>query len=127
LVVDDNATNLKLMKLLLATEDCVVSTAQTAQLALETIQRDGTDLLLLDLQLPDMDGLELTRLLKADPKNARLPIVAVTAYAMKGDEEKARAAGVDAYVTKPISKAEFRQVVASFLSKGGRDDFERNA
>jgi two-component system, cell cycle response regulator DivK len=119
LVVDDNATNLKLLTHLLATEDCHVSTASTARIALELLRAEKPDLLLLDLQLPDIDGLELTRLLRADPETRDLPIVAVTAYAMKGDEEKARAAGVDSYVTKPIAKDEFRRVVASFL-KGER-------
>lgn len=119
LVVDDNATNLKLLTHLLATERCDVSTAGSAEVALELLRRDKPDLLLLDLQLPDIDGLELTKILRADPQLCSLPIVAVTAFAMKGDEEKARAAGVDSYVTKPIAKDEFRRVVASFL-KGGR-------
>jgi two-component system, cell cycle response regulator DivK len=119
LVVDDNATNLKLVTHLLSTLACEVSTAMTARLALQQIREHRPDVLLLDLQLPDMDGLQLARILRAEPGTADLPIIAVTAYAMKGDEDKARAAGVDAYVTKPIAKDEFRGVVARFLS-GGR-------
>jgi len=127
LVVDDNPINLKLAMLMLAPEHCVVSTATTARIALDLLRKEGTDLLLLDLQLPDMDGLALTRLLRAEPAFAHLPIVAVTAYAMKGDEEKARAAGVDAYITKPVAKEQFRRVVASFLNKGVDDEQQRRA
>ncbi|MET0341125.1 MAG: response regulator [Polyangiales bacterium] len=115
LVVDDNATNLKLITCLLATERCEVITASSAEKALELMSGARPDLLLLDLQLPDMDGLELTRILRADPTLCDLPIVAVTAYAMKGDEERAREAGVDGYVTKPIAKEAFRQLVGAFL------------
>lgn len=115
LIVDDNVTNLKLLTCLLAPEQCEVSTATSAKEALDLLRAAPPDLLLLDLQLPDMDGLELTRLLRVDPVLSRLPIVAVTAYAMKGDEDKARAAGVDSYVTKPIAKDEFRRIVAKYL------------
>ena len=127
LVVDDNAMNLKLMTLLLATEDCSVTTAATAQIALDLLREEVSDLLLLDLQLPDMDGLELTRLLRADPKTASMPIIAVTAYAMRGDDAKALAAGIDAYITKPIARENFRRVVASYLSKGGHGDHQGDA
>ena len=115
LIVDDNVTNLKLLTCLLAPEKVEVSTATSAKSALDLLKASRPDLLLLDLQLPDMDGLELTRLLRADPAFEGLPIVAVTAYAMKGDEDKARAAGVDSYVTKPIAKDEFRRIVSMFL------------
>jgi two-component system cell cycle response regulator DivK len=115
LIVDDNVTNLKLITCLLATESCDIVTATSAEHALELMRANRPDLLLLDLQLPEMDGLELTRILRADPHLSSVPIVAVTAYAMKGDEEKARAAGVDSYVTKPIAKDEFRRVVSTFL------------
>ena len=120
LIVDDNLTNLKLLTCLLAPEQCEVSTATSAQGALELLEASPPDLLLLDLQLPDMDGLELTRRLRAHPVLAKLPIVAVTAYAMKGDEDKARAAGVDSYVTKPIAKDEFRRIVSKFLNGEAR-------
>lgn len=121
LVVDDNATNLKLITYLLANEQYEISTAQNAQRALEMLRAQKPDLLLLDLQLPDMDGLELTRILRADLQMANLPIIAVTAYAMKGDEDKARAAGVDGYVTKPIAKDEFRRTVARYLRAGASE------
>jgi CheY-like chemotaxis protein len=117
LVVDDNELNLKLMTYLLATEDCDVETASDANKARSAMRANRPDLLLLDLQLPDMDGLKLTRLLRDDPQTADLVIVAVTAYAMKGDEERARAAGVDHYVTKPIAKEEFRKIVGKLLAQ----------
>lgn len=116
LIVDDNVTNLKLLTCLLAPEKCEVSTATSAEGALALLEASPPDLLLLDLQLPDMDGLELTRRLRAHPVLSKLPIVAVTAYAMKGDEDKARAAGVDSYVTKPIAKDEFRRIVSKYLN-----------
>jgi two-component system, cell cycle response regulator DivK len=117
LVVDDNDLNLKLMTYLLATENCEVLTAVDAQQARRTLREVKPDLMLLDLQLPDMDGLSLTRLLREDPSTSGLRIVAVTAYAMKGDEERAKAAGVDVYVTKPIAKDEFRKTVSRLLTE----------
>jgi CheY-like chemotaxis protein len=69
----------------------------------------------MDLQMPGIDGLALTQQLKADPKMKSIPVVAVTASAMKGDEEKARAAGVDGYMSKPVEKRAFRAMVASYL------------
>lgn len=118
LVVDDNEANLKLFTLLLALPGYEVRTAASATGALDALGSFRPDLLLLDLQLPDMDGLELARRLKADPVLSVVPIIAVTAYAMKGDEEKARAAGVDGYISKPIDKRAFRRVVAESLEKG---------
>lgn len=117
LVVDDNDLNLKLMTYLLATEDCEVHTAVDAEQARRALAAIKPDLMLLDLQLPDMDGLKLTRLLRENPDTANLTIVAVTAYAMKGDEERARSAGVDHYVTKPIAKEEFRKTVGTLLAR----------
>jgi CheY-like chemotaxis protein len=120
LVVDDNPTNLKLVTFLLASSHYDVRTASSAQTALAVLELFEPDLILMDVQLPDIDGLELTRRLKADPRTSRTPIIAVTAYAMKGDEEKARAAGVDGYVCKPIQKDAFRRIVAEQLQKIGR-------
>jgi CheY-like chemotaxis protein len=115
LVVDDNDLNLKLMTYVLATEDCEVVTALDAKRARAALAASHFDLVLLDLQLPDMDGLSLTRLLREDPTTSQLVIVAVTAYAMKGDEERARAAGVNDYVTKPIAKDQLRKLVSRLL------------
>jgi len=118
LVVDDNPSNLKLFTYLLALPGYAVTTAANAEQALDVLGRLVPDLIIMDLQLPDVDGLTLTRQLKADPKMKGVPIVAVTASAMKGDEEKARAAGVDGYMSKPVEKRAFRAMVASYLERG---------
>jgi CheY-like chemotaxis protein len=118
LVVDDNPSNLKLFTYLLALPGYAVTTAADAAQALAVLARLVPDLIIMDLQLPDVDGLTLTRQLKADPKLQRIPIVAVTASAMKGDEEKARAAGVDGYMSKPVEKSAFRAMVATYLQRG---------
>jgi two-component system, cell cycle response regulator DivK len=115
LVVDDNAQNLKLVRLLLGAEGYEVRTAADAEEALELLTSFTPRLILMDLQLPGMDGLELTRRLKADPARRSIVIVALTAYAMKGDEERARAAGCDGYVTKPIDTDALAALVAHHL------------
>ena len=102
LVVDDNLTNLKLIEYLLQSRGYDVITAVDAADALEVVRTQRPSLVLMDLQLPGMDGLELTRKLKSDPETKHIAIVAVTAYAMKGDEERALAAGCDGYIPKPI-------------------------
>jgi CheY-like chemotaxis protein len=117
LVVDDNAANLKLMTLLLARGAYDVRTAANAYEALALVQSFKPRLILLDLQLPDIDGLELTRRWKSDPVTRETTIVAVTAYAMTGDEERARAAGADGYITKPLDRNRFREAVAGYLAR----------
>jgi CheY-like chemotaxis protein len=117
LIVDDNAQNLKLARVVLATEGYEVRTAVDAEDALRLLTSYRPRLILMDLQLPGMDGLELTRQLKADPANAGLIVVALTAYAMKGDEEKARAAGCDGYITKPIDTEALPRVVADCIAR----------
>jgi CheY-like chemotaxis protein len=117
LIVDDSPVNLKLIRVLLELEGYVVSVASDAQAALEFLATSIPDLILMDLQLPAMDGLTLTRLLKADVRLAGVPIVALTAYAMTGDQERALASGCDAYFTKPIDTRSFAQSIAALLSK----------
>jgi two-component system, cell cycle response regulator DivK len=117
LVVDDNASNLKLFTYLLASPARDVRTATDAREALDVLTSFQPDLILMDIQLPDIDGLELTRKLRNDPLTRETTIVAVTAYAMKGDEDRARAAGVDGYISKPIEKEAFRRVVAEYLER----------
>jgi len=119
LVVDDNATNLKLFTYLLCSPAHDVRTATDAREALEVVASFRPDLILMDIQLPDIDGLELTRQLRESPLTRDTTIVAVTAYAMKGDAERARAAGVDGYISKPIEKEAFRRMVAEYLGKRG--------
>jgi two-component system cell cycle response regulator DivK len=115
LVVDDNPENLKLILMILATSGYELTTASDALEAQRLIERRTPDLILLDLQLPGMDGLELTRRLKSSPETSDIPIVAVTAYAMKGDENKARSAGCDGYLVKPVDKRLLREVVKRYL------------
>src|SRR5580658_91646 len=93
LVVDDNSTNLKLAKVLLTTEGYDVRTSSDAREALQILETFHPKVILMDLQLPGMDGLSLTRQLKADPQTRDILIMAMTAYAMKGDEQKAMEAG----------------------------------
>jgi two-component system cell cycle response regulator DivK len=118
LIVDDNAANLKLARILLSVEGYSVRTATDAEQALRLLQTYHPRLILMDIQLPGMDGLELTRKLKAAPETSHILIVALTAYAMKGDEEKARAAGCDGYVAKPIDSHELPRLLAALLGGG---------
>ena len=117
LIVDDNPTNLKLVRVLLMAEGHTVATAQDADEALAQIAAFQPRLILMDIQLPGMDGLTLTRRLKADPATRGTIVVAVTAYAMKGDDARALAAGCDGYITKPIDTRTMPGVIARFLEK----------
>jgi len=117
LIVEDNPTNLKLEQLLLTIEGYEVHTAIDAEAAVKVLENLHPQLILMDLQLPGKNGFDLTRELKSDPKFKDICIVALTAYAMKGDEEKAKSAGCDGYMTKPISVATFPSEIAQYLSK----------
>ena len=119
LVVDDNAVNLKVIRLLLEAEGCEVRAAASAEEALAVLERFTPRLILMDLQLPGMDGLELTRRLKADPARRHIPVVALTAHAMKGDEERARAAGCDGYIAKPVNTRTLPGALAPYLGGAG--------
>lgn len=120
LVVDDHPANLALLEHLLTHHGYEVHTAEDAVTALAAIERQLPRLILMDLQLPGIDGFELTRRLKAAPRTAHVPIVAVTSYAMSGDAERALAAGCDGHVTKPIDTRAFPDVVAGYLSSEAR-------
>jgi len=115
LVVDDNPANAALLAFLLQKHGYDIRTAADANEALEILSEFSPRLIMMDLQLPGMDGLALTRRLKADPKTRGILIIALTAYAMKGDDERARAAGCDGYVSKPIDTRALPGVVAEFL------------
>jgi CheY-like chemotaxis protein len=115
LIVDDNPTNLKLVRVLLEGEGHEVRTAADAGEALAVLEELVPDLVLMDVQLPGMDGLELTRRIKADPRTGGVLVVALTAYAMKGDEERILAAGCDGYVAKPIDTRALPATVAVYL------------
>ena len=117
LIVDDNAANLRLIAFVLENRGFRVRTASDATGAMAAIGESLPRLILMDVQLPGMDGLTLTRRLKADAATRGIIIVAVTAYAMKGDEDKATAAGCDGYITKPIDTRALGDQVAALLSR----------
>jgi len=115
LVIDDNPVNLELARYLLGIAGYVVETAGDAEHALELLEQATPDLILVDLSLPGMDGLTLTRKLKADERLKSIPVAAFTASAMVGDEQRALQAGCAGYVTKPIDIDQFTKQVAAFL------------
>jgi CheY-like chemotaxis protein len=117
LVVDDNSTNLKLVSDVLEFEGYRILEAMDAETAQEIVRHTPPDLILMDIALPGMDGLTLTRKLKADAATCRIVIVALTAFAMKGDDEKARDAGCDGYITKPIDTRALPDAVAVYLRR----------
>ena len=117
LVIDDTEANLKLAKVLLAAEGYHILTATNAEDALKVLEIATPGLILMDIQLPGMDGLALTRLLKASPGRDNIMIIAFTAFAMKGDEEKAMAAGCDGYIAKPIDTRLFGTQIARYLQR----------
>jgi CheY-like chemotaxis protein len=115
LVVDDNPTNLKLVSDLLAYEGHEILNAMDAEEAQVVLTKTLPDLILMDIALPGMDGLTLTRQLKADARTGHIRIVALTAFAMKGDKQKALDAGCDGYISKPIDTRAFPDEVAEIL------------
>ena len=115
LLVEDNEVNRRLAGFLLRSQGYQVREATSAIEAFEILRTEHPDLIVMDIQLPGMDGLEATKKLKEQPGTADIPVVAVTSYAMKGDREKALAAGCAGYVTKPIDKNIFIEEVAARL------------
>jgi two-component system cell cycle response regulator DivK len=115
LIVEDNELNMKLFNDLLETRGCrVVQTRQGVE-AMDLARKHRPDLILMDIQLPEVSGLQVTQWLKDDDELRAIPIIAVTAFAMKGDEEKIRQGGCEAYLSKPISVAKFFETVDNFL------------
>ncbi len=117
LIVDDNETNLKLLKYLLASNGYAIRTAEDAEQALAILVTYRPAAIMLDLQLPGIDGLTLARKLRANPATRDVVIVAVTAHAMKGEEQRALAAGCDAFVTKPIDTRALPGRLAELLAR----------
>jgi len=116
LIVDDNPTNLKLVSDVLQFEGYRILNASDAESAQEIVRNTPPDLILMDIALPGMDGLTLTRLLKTDEVTRHIIIVALTAFAMKGDDARAREAGCDGYITKPIDTRTLPGAVAGYLN-----------
>jgi CheY-like chemotaxis protein len=120
LIVDDNPMNMKLVRVLLTGEGYEVRTAADALEALDILKEWRPLLILMDIQLPGIDGLELTRRLKADSATDQIIIIGLTAYAMKGDEERILAAGCDAYIAKPIDTRTLPGIIATLIEKSSR-------
>jgi two-component system cell cycle response regulator DivK len=117
LVVEDNPVNMRLVRLILRTQGYTVCEAATGHDALTLLETELPELILLDMQLPGMDGFTLAARLKGDPRTGAIPLVAVTALAMKGDAERVLAAGCDAYLPKPIDAKELIDVIEKCLAQ----------
>ncbi|MEP6999572.1 MAG: response regulator [bacterium] len=115
LVVEDNPANMTLSTFLLQSAGHSVLAATDAEAGLMLARDERPDLILMDIQLPGMDGLEATALLKGDDATRAIPVIALTALAMKGDEERIRAAGCDGYIAKPLAYREFLATIAAHL------------
>ncbi len=115
LIVEDNPMNLELATDLLEASGYVIIQAGTAEEGIKLASAEFSDLILMDIGLPGMDGLEATGVLKQDPTTKDIPVIAMTAHAMKGDEEKALTAGCAGYITKPIDTREFSKTVTRFI------------
>jgi two-component system cell cycle response regulator DivK len=119
LVIEDNPDNMALTVLLLESVGHTVLTAVDAETGLTMARAEGPDLILMDIHLPGMDGLQATALLKRDPATRAVPVIALTAMAMQGDEERIRAAGCDGYIAKPISIQHFLATITAQLAQPG--------
>ncbi|HVM22930.1 MAG TPA: response regulator [Sphingomicrobium sp.] len=121
LIVEDNALNIKLFCDLLAAHGHEPEAVTDSRAAIEAARRFMPDLVITDIQLPHLNGLELIRLIRRDEQLAEVPIMAVTAYSAQGDEERIRAAGAQAYVAKPISVVRFAETVDELLANSARE------
>jgi two-component system cell cycle response regulator DivK len=118
LIIEDNPANMTLAMFLLQSAGHDVLSATDAEAGLTLARSERPNLILMDIQLPGMDGLEATGLLKRDAATRSIPVIALTALAMKGDEERIRAAGCDGYIAKPLAYKELLAVVANYLVVG---------
>jgi two-component system cell cycle response regulator DivK len=115
LIVEDNELNMKLFRDLLEAHGYQTSGTSNGYEALDLVRKLRPDLILMDIQLPQVSGLDVTRWIKDDPALRHIPVVAVTAFAMKGDEERIREGGCEAYLSKPISVGKFIETVRRFI------------
>jgi two-component system cell cycle response regulator DivK len=116
LIAEDNELNMKLFNDLLEAHDYNILQTRDGMEALKIAREKKPDLILMDIQLPEVSGLEVTKWIKEDENLRSIPVIAVTAFAMKGDEEKIREGGCEAYIAKPISVSHFLETVQKFLS-----------
>jgi two-component system, cell cycle response regulator DivK len=119
LVVEDNAANLRLVTFLLQSAGHTVLSATDAEAGLTLARSEQPNLILMDIQLPGMDGLKATAQLKCDEATRAIPVIALTALAMKGDEERIRAAGCDGYIAKPMRYREFLETIGGHVGPNG--------
>jgi len=117
MVIEDNPDNMDLVTEILEDEGYHVEGFERAKLGLERLQSAGIDLILMDISLPDMNGLEATRIIKQDPELSHIPIFALTAHAMANDQRMCLEAGCNAYITKPIDDDILLQHIADFLEE----------
>ncbi len=122
LVVEDNVANMTLATFLLESAGHVVLPTTDAETGVALARAECPDLILMDIQLPGMDGLQATALLKADDATRSIPVIALTALAMKGDEERILAAGCDGYIAKPLAYKSFLADIAAHLARGASGD-----
>lgn len=120
LIVDDNPMNLKLEKRLLEAEHYQVLTAKDAEETLKLLEHFKPRLILMDFHLPGMDGVDLTRKIRSNPQNQKMVILMVTSYDLHGDEAKAKAAGCDGYIQKPINTQTLPGIIADYLRKDSK-------
>ena len=119
LIVEDNELNMKLLNDVLEAYGYDIVKTDSGAAVLELARTHRPDLVLMDIQLPDVSGLDAVRQLKADPETHEIPVIAVTAFAMAGDERRALDSGCDAYIAKPIMLREFLATVEKFIGPGG--------
>jgi CheY-like chemotaxis protein len=117
LVIEDNELNMKLVRGLLSLEDYTMLEATDAEAGIKMAMQHRPDIILMDIQLPGMDGLEATKIINADDDLKEIPIVALTSYAMQGDEEKAELAGCSGYLTKPIDTRSFLDSISRIINR----------
>ncbi len=120
LIVEDDPLNMKLFSAMVASQGYDVLQARDGRAGLDLAHQQHPDLIIMDLQLPEISGLEVTHSLKADADTSAIPIIATTAYALYGSEEKIRASGCDGYMAKPIALTEFLDLIESLMTRPSR-------
>ena len=126
LIVEDNPQNMKLLEMVLRAKNYTLLKATDGEEALNMAIREQPDLIIMDIQLPKMSGLEVTRKLRETPAFSHTPIIGITAYAMKGDREKVIESGCDAYLSKPINTRELPEVIAEMLPQRQKNNLSTN-
>jgi len=126
LIVEDNPLNMRLLEMVLRAKNYTLLKATNGEEALDMAMREQPDLIIMDIQLPKMSGLEVTKKLRETLAFSHTPIIAITAYAMKGDKERVIEAGCDAYLSKPINTRELPEVITEMLLQRQKDNPSTN-